>query len=184
MKIHAFTQYSTVNGPGERMVIHFQGCKFQCAGCFNPETHSLDNGLEMSVEDIKSLIPSDIDGITISGGEPFLQQSDLLTLTVELRKLGLPIIIFSGFYHHEIIKLKYGQAILNEIDVLIDGRFVENKISQEGLHGSNNQTMHFFTDQYCEEDFKNRDTEVTFLDSGLLTITGFPNESLLNVFKS
>ncbi|MBY3621197.1 radical SAM protein [Acinetobacter sp. CUI P1] len=184
MKIHSITQFSSVNGPGERTVIHFQGCRFQCPGCFNPETHSLESGTEMTLEEIIDTIPFNIDGVTISGGEPFLQQKDLFELVDLLFKQNIPIIIFSGYYRKEIEKLKYGHEILSKIDALIDGRFEENIISHTGLHGSDNQTVHLLSNRYAIEDFHIRDIEFIFDETGKVSITGFPNDDLLSALVS
>lgn len=74
-----------VNGPGERDIIWFQGCNLGCLGCFNPETWNFEGGEHYSVGDILDFIKSP--GLTISGGEPFLQADELYSL---LRELDLP----------------------------------------------------------------------------------------------
>jgi anaerobic ribonucleoside-triphosphate reductase activating protein len=183
MKIHGITTYSQVNGPGVRTVIHFQGCKFQCPGCFNPETHSLAGGAEMTLEQVLDKIPPDIEGVTISGGEPFLQQEALLKLVTILQELNYSVVIFSGFYRSEIEGLKLGKQILSHIDVLIDGRFEENMVSSQGMHGSDNQNIHLFSDRYKVEDFEKREVELSFDVSGSTRITGFPSSDLLQLIK-
>lgn len=179
MKIHAFNEYSHVNGPGVRSVIHFQGCKFNCPGCFNPETHSVNAGMELSVQDIIGMLPKDIDGVTISGGEPFLQQEDLLQLVQAMRELGYSIIIFTGYYLNEIVKLKYGKEVLKYVDAIIDGRFDQASVSSSGLHGSDNQSVHLLTDRYAQNDFESRDVELIFDFSGNIRVTGFPTSDFL-----
>lgn len=183
MKIHSITPYSYVNGPGKRTVIHFQGCHLNCPNCFNRETHSFNDGLSFSIEEIIKKIPKDIEGITISGGEPFLQSKELLALIKKLSKLTKSIIVFSGFYLKEIKKIKEGKEILNFIDVLIDGRFETEKISNNNLKGSENQTIHFLSSKHTEKEFQERNTEITFDTNGNIHITGFPEENLLNILK-
>ncbi|WP_164684848.1 4Fe-4S single cluster domain-containing protein [Brevibacillus reuszeri] len=183
VRIHGFTPYSKVNGPGERSVLHLQGCRFACPGCFNPETHSLDAGQVVSVDTILSWIPIEVGGVTISGGEPFLQQEALLELVRKLRLQGKSLIIFSGFYHREIMRLRHGVEILSYVDALIDGRFDQEKMSVYSLHGSDNQRVHLFTDRYNLCDFQDRDIEITFDLVGNVSITGFPTESILKQFK-
>jgi anaerobic ribonucleoside-triphosphate reductase activating protein len=179
LRIHALNEYSLVNGPGVRSVIHFQGCKFACPGCFNPETHSMSGGFEITVDEVINKIPTDIDGVTISGGEPFLQQEALLELVKRIRTLGHSIVIFSGFYMYEIQNLKHGPEILKYVDALIDGRFDQSVMSVDGLHGSDNQTIHLLTDRYSKEDFVKREVEFTFDMDGNVRITGFPSMDLL-----
>lgn len=183
MRIAGITYNSTVNGPGERTVIHFQGCKFNCVGCFNSDTHDLYGGIEIDWSDLIRQIPINPTGITISGGEPFLQQEELLRFVEFLSAFGYDIVVFSGFYKHEILKLKLGKEILKHIDVLIDGRFDESLVTRGWLHGSDNQTIHLITDRYALEDFKKRDVEFTFNEKGEVSITGFPTNELLNEVK-
>ncbi|OMF66832.1 4Fe-4S single cluster domain-containing protein [Paenibacillus glucanolyticus] len=184
IKIHEITPFSEVNGPGVRTVIHFQGCKFQCPGCFNPTTHSLDGGMSMSLSEIICSIPDSVSDITISGGEPFLQPKALLELTTRLKGLGYTIVVFSGFYMNEIRNLKYGNDILANIDVLIDGRFDSTAASFQGLHGSDNQTLHFISNKYSHTDFVSRDVEILISADGSTQITGFPTASLLANFNN
>lgn len=182
-RIHSITPYSVVNGPGNRSVVHFQGCTLNCPGCFNKDTHDLSIGRSMTVEEIIIEIPSDVDGVTISGGEPFLQQQFLLELVKNLKDRNHTIVIFSGFYLHEIKKMKTGIQVLDYIDALIDGRFEENQLADDGLHGSDNQNIHLFTDLYKEIDFDHRDTEIWLDENGNIQITGFPSIDFLNKIK-
>ncbi|WP_044647682.1 4Fe-4S single cluster domain-containing protein [Paenibacillus terrae] len=178
MRIHSFTPSTYVNGPGKRAMIHFQGCTLNCPGCFNTYTHSNDNGREMSLDEILSLLPSDIDGVTISGGEPFLQPSSLLQLVQALKQMDLSIVVFTGFYRKEISKINYGPHILHYIDALIDGRFNEEQIATTGLRGSSNQTIHLLTKRHIAAEFEERNIEVTINAEGNLTMTGFPSTDL------
>lgn len=181
--IHAITPMSVANGPGSRFVVHFQGCTLQCPGCFNPSTHAMEAGQQLSVVDIIRQIPPEINGVTISGGEPFLQTRFLLELTTQLRLLGYSIVVFSGFYISEIKKMTVGSNILAQIDTLVDGRFDDTAMATMGLHGSNNQTIHLLTDRYTIDDFTMRNTEIWIDPSGVIQITGFPNKSLLSKIK-
>lgn len=178
MRIHSFTPSTFVNGPGNRAMIHFQGCTLACPGCFNTSTHSKDGGEEVSVSDLISRIPHSVDGVTISGGEPFLQQEGLLELVVELRNRFDSIVVFSGFYLHEIQKTRLGQKILDYIDVLIDGRFEIDRIAEDGLRGSSNQKIHLLTGRHTPEEFQGRNVEITVDLEGKLILTGFPTSDL------
>ncbi|GAA0853978.1 4Fe-4S single cluster domain-containing protein [Paenibacillus glucanolyticus] len=178
MRIHSFTPSTLVNGPGNRAMIHFQGCTLNCPGCFNAFTHSMTGGMDLSVEDLLKLIPPEIEGVTISGGEPFLQSRSLLQLVEAIRQKNKSIVVFSGFYRHEISNMKYGPDILSHIDVLIDGRFEREDISESGIRGSNNQTIHLITDRYTIDQFQERNVEVTIDSKGAMSMTGFPSEKL------
>ena len=76
MKIAGILPCSFVNGDGARYVVFVQGCSHHCPGCHNPETWDFDGGTEMTVEDIATDYRKHrlLDGITLSGGDPFFQQ--------------------------------------------------------------------------------------------------------------
>ena len=96
--INDIEKYSSVNGPGLRTVIWVQGCSIHCKGCFNKDLWDKNGGKKMFVSDILKQIPKDVDGITISGGEPF-EQCIGLTKFIELFKKKFPkktVIIFIG----------------------------------------------------------------------------------------
>lgn len=178
MRIHSFTSSTFVNGPGNRAMIHTQGCMLACPGCFNTSTHSRQGGEEVSVPDLIKRIPADVDGVTISGGEPFLQPEGLLELVMELHKMVDSIVVFSGFYLHEIQKMPLGQKILEQIDVLIDGRFEIENLAQSGVRGSANQTIHLLTERHSREEFEERNVEIIIDQEGKLFMTGFPSEEI------
>ena len=97
--------FSSVNGPGYRYVIWVQGCKLNCKGCFNPETHSFDDASSIDIGVIANEINSNptIEGITISGGEPLDYTKELIEL-IKLINPTLTSIIFTGYTLKEIIK--------------------------------------------------------------------------------
>lgn len=180
--IHEITKQSKVNGPFNRTVIHFQGCTLNCPGCFNTSTHPMKNGIQHTVESLLKEIPKEQEHITISGGEPFLQASFLLDFVKACRENNYKIVVFSGFYKHEIEKMQEGKEVLKYIDVLIDGRFEENKQTND-LKGSNNQTVHLLTDVYTAKQFQKHQVEILIGPNGELRMTGFPTGNLINSIK-
>ena len=120
---------SIVDGPGIRYALFVQGCPRNCPGCQNPQTHSLDGGIETTVERILSEIDSNplLDGVTFSGGEPFMQPEPLLELARECRIRDLNIIIYTGYLWEELIASKNDawKSLLAETDVLVDGPYVQ-----------------------------------------------------------
>lgn len=78
-KIHSIQSLGTVDGPGIRFVVFFQGCNLRCGCCHNPDTWSSEGGTEISPEEIVSKAEryksyfGNNGGITLSGGEPLLQ---------------------------------------------------------------------------------------------------------------
>ena len=96
---------SIVDGPGLRMVIWTQGCMHNCIGCHNPQTHSLCGGYEVDTKDIINTI-KDLKlqkGITLSGGEPFLQAEALEEIAKEAKKYKLDVWSYTGFTFEELL---------------------------------------------------------------------------------
>jgi anaerobic ribonucleoside-triphosphate reductase activating protein len=127
------TSYSTVNGPGYRYVLWVQGCKLNCKGCFNPETHSYNVATTMDIKNIASEINSNplIDGITISGGEPLDYSIELIAL-LKLIKQSLTTIIFTGYTIKEIAKDSVKLELVKNVDLVLSGRF-NNKLEHPYL---------------------------------------------------
>ena len=170
---------SKVNGPGLRFVLWTQGCLKGCKNCFNPETWSTDLYKELSPTQIFELIKNfeDIDGITISGGDPFEQEDDLLALLFLLSgenyKSG--VIVFSGYTKEQIEAHPIRKKCLEYMDVLIDGLYVDELKTLNDLRGSSNQRFYFFSQKIKEEELKfDHEIEISHLESDII-ITGFPH---------
>ena len=137
---------SIVDGPGIRYTIFTQGCLHNCPGCHNPQTHPLNDGYYKDTDEIIKLIRLNplTSGLTISGGEPFLQVEPVLDLVLKAKQINQNIIIYTGFTFEELKNLNNENIlkIFNNIDLLIDGRFDINKRSLELLfRGSSNQRI-------------------------------------------
>lgn len=136
-------------GIGERIVLFTMGCKRYCKNCSNPELWETRKENDYDIKKILCYIDSilkvkKVDGITITGGEPFLQAQELYMLVAELKKRNLEILIFSGFLIEELQKQKVENNILKMIDILIDGAYEADKNDKKSaLRGSLNQTIHF-----------------------------------------
>lgn len=184
LNIHAVLPLSRVNGPGSRMVIFFQGCSRGCPGCFNPDTHILENRQTLTVEDIFSKYHSTaIDGISVSGGEPFLQPDGLTSLLKTAREnFELNTVVYTGFTYEEILAMPYLCNSLEYIDVLIDGAYEDEKKENSLLaRGSTNQRFHFLTDRYDLSDFHMPGkVEVIIGRDGMIRETGFSRIAILN----
>ena len=128
-RIHSVESFCTVDGPGIRYIVFFQGCPLKCKFCHNRDTWNMTDGKEMTVSelitDIKKYIPfmqSSGGGVTISGGEPTLQMDFLLSLLKELKKLNIHVSLdTSGFVHinsnmEEI--LKYVDLVLLDLKTI------------------------------------------------------------------
>ncbi len=139
-------------GPFDRCCIWFQGCNLNCRGCCNKDLQELVPRhivtLEKLVEIVKDAKKNfNIEGVTLSGGEPSLQQG-LIEFNKAIRELGLGIIMFSGKNVNCLDK-----ALVDSVDLLIDGPFIENQIDESRLLlGSKNKKLIFITDRYKDEE--------------------------------
>ena len=148
IKIAGIIKESIVDGPGIRLVVFTQGCVHNCIGCHNPETHSFTGGYYIEIEDIVEMVKKNplLDGITLSGGDPFLQAKDCAILANTIKNMGLNVITYTGYTFEEIIKEmeinKSWKELLLTTDILVDGKFDINKKSLLlKFRGSKNQRI-------------------------------------------
>ena len=144
LRISGIVNDSIVDGPGIRLTIFTQGCLFNCPNCHNPQTHDLNGGYDQEISEIMALIEKNslLDGVTISGGEPFLQPKALLNLVKQIQSLSLSVMVYSGYTFEQLINDTAKRALLQEIDYLVDGLFIEELKSLELLYrGSSNQRL-------------------------------------------
>jgi anaerobic ribonucleoside-triphosphate reductase activating protein len=148
IRLAAILKESLVNGPGLRRVLFSQGCPHNCKGCFSPHTHSYTDGVLINMDDIIEDIRKNplLKGVTFSGGEPFEQADKFAYIAKEVKKMGLNIWCYTGYTFEYILenqhKRKGWSELLKYIDVLVDGKFEEDK-KEEGLkfRGSSNQRI-------------------------------------------
>ena len=171
---------SKVNGPGNRFVLWTQGCSKGCSECFNPETWSNNIFKEYSPRHILEIIKNfEVDGITISGGDPLEQEVELLELLFLLKEIKLPkgIILFTGFSRNEILENPIREKCLEYVDVLIDGRYEKNLKVDFSLRGSSNQEFYFFSNKISSDELVfDQEIEISCLEGDIM-LTGFPNIS-------
>ena len=176
LRLHASEPVSRANGPGLRAVVWFQGCTLGCPGCFNPGTHDQEVGMETDTAELAAewlRRQREIDGISISGGEPFQQPEALLDLLTRLDGSGLSRLVFSGYTLKEIEAQPLGLAILSHLDVLIAGRYVQSRHDGQGLLGSSNQRIHLLTPRHTLAEFGTIPrTEIILHADGSYTFTG------------
>ncbi len=177
LKIHAIESESRANGPGIRYTLWLQGCSMHCPGCFNPATHNPSAGVWMSipslVRDIRSNQPA-IEGITISGGEPLDQASELADLLLALKQgIPLPVLLFTGYTVEEISDDPEKVYVLNLVDAVICGPYQKEYAHQAGFPGSSNQQLLLITDAYTKNDFAVLPAaEITITPNGDLILSG------------
>jgi anaerobic ribonucleoside-triphosphate reductase activating protein len=151
MKIRLASEIQTdsiVDGEGIRTVVWTQGCKHNCPGCHNPETHCFDKGTLVELEDLKEQILSvkNQDGVTLSGGDPMFQPEASAEIAKFCQENGLNVWCYTGFKVEELLKTAETNAnlktLLQNIDVLVDGKFKqEEKSLNLYFKGSKNQRV-------------------------------------------
>ena len=133
-----------VDGPGFRTSIYCAGCNHQCPGCHNPQSWDFSGGKEMTVEQIMRIIEADpfTRGVTFSGGDPMYQAAGFAELARQIhRRTQKDIWCYTGFTFESLIHDDQ-RELLSELDVLVDGPFIE-KFSDPDLlfRGSYNQRI-------------------------------------------
>jgi anaerobic ribonucleoside-triphosphate reductase activating protein len=191
LNITGYVEESLANGPGgPRAVVWTQGCRHACPGCQNPDTWDTQKVVKLiSAEELakKILANPNHRGVTFSGGEPFLQARGLAQVSRIIRaERGLTTVCYSGFTYEELTGPKAADAseeFLREIDLLIDGRYVEALKSPDPKahiwRGSSNQRLIWLKPDFLkvERQFDENVTEVHVLPNGTIIFTGFGGQS-------
>ena len=137
-------------GPGDRIGIWLCGCSHRCKGCSNPELWQRQERYNISVENALRLVRSvsdsrRVDGFTITGGDPMEQPEALAVLLPELKKIAPDILVYTGYTMEQLRarKSEYVEQALQNISVLIDGSYIEERNNGCPLRGSDNQRVIF-----------------------------------------
>lgn len=146
-------------GPGERVCLWTQGCKKNCKGCISPEMQLQvgKNIEEASLGEVikQAALARQCRGLTISGGDPFEQEEALFALLKFVRPAFDDILVYTGYELSELLAGtagNEGKECLKYIDVLIDGRYIDEKNTRDCvLRGSSNQKIHFLNDSLRDE---------------------------------
>lgn len=146
-------------GPGLRTAIWTQGCLKRCSGCCNAEFLKIKPATIQTIEEIIERIEYNrtnynIEGITLLGGEPFIQAEGLSLVASGCKKMGLSVMVFTGYILADIVEKKFKGStdLLKYTDVLIDGEFEINQIEpRRNWVGSKNQRFHYLSTRYNEE---------------------------------
>ena len=138
-----------VLGPGKRVAIWLCGCPIKCDGCANPELWELDESKNIKIDVLLDLVQkivseNQVDGFTITGGEPFYQSKDLRVLLSALSQWSEDILVFTGYYYEQIA----GKESFDHIAVLIDGPYIKERNRGLTLRGSDNQTIRILDRRY------------------------------------
>lgn len=139
---------SLVNGPGMRRVFFAQGCKHNCQGCFNPDTHDFNGGQDKNMDELilDTIENPMIKGVTFSGGDPLEQAEEFAYMAKIFKEHGLDIWSYTGYTYEFILENQYNNPgwseFINNIDVLVDGKFEKDRaIGGLKFRGSSNQRI-------------------------------------------
>ena len=135
---------SIVDGPGLRAVLWTQGCAHHCKGCQNAQTWDFNGGGLVPIEMVKEAIDEleYQDGITFSGGDPIFQSEACLEIAKAAKENNLDIWCYTGFTFEDIINIPKFRKFLEYVDVLVDGKFIEEEKSLNlDFRGSRNQRI-------------------------------------------
>ncbi|MDR2117896.1 MAG: radical SAM protein [Planctomycetaceae bacterium] len=185
--------FCNVLGPGTRSVIWFHGCTRQCSGCIAETMNKIGEFESLTPQQLANWIKhnisieNSIEGVTLSGGEPFQQPlNELATFLMLLKQnTNLSVLCYTGYRYEELKEQKSAIPVLQYIDVLIDGEYRQNEDFGHRWRGSVNQQFHFLTKRYKNQEHEwnlavERQIEIELDINGKLQISGVPSKNFIN----
>lgn len=142
MRILDIIDGTIVDGPGLRTSIYFAGCAHKCPGCHNRQSWDFDGGREATIDELMAHVEENGFNVTLTGGDPLYQIDEILPLCGRLRDAGYTIWCYTGFTIEEIRASESLSRILDAVDVIVDGPYVEalRDLSLQ-FRGSSNQRI-------------------------------------------
>ena len=129
LRLYGTVQDSIVDGPGLRYAVFVQGCPHACPGCHNPDSQPAEGGEVHSVQEVLADIRQNplVQGVTLSGGEPFQQADACAELAEALKAEGYSVWTYTGGLFEDLMANggEGAQRLIRSTDVLVDGPFVE-----------------------------------------------------------
>lgn len=149
MKYSALFKNDLINGDGIRVSLFVSGCSHGCKGCYNESAWKYNYGNEYTSETentiLTELSKKHVSGLSLLGGDPLMPKNynTVLNLCKTIKKQypNKNIWLWSGYTLNE-IKNNHSNEILQYIDVLIDGKFVQELYKKMPLRGSTNQMIY------------------------------------------
>ena len=186
LNIAAMAARTRALGPGTRAAIWVQGCPLNCPGCLAPNWIPFVPAMQLTpAEILERLDLEGIRGMTFSGGEPIEQAAGLAALIhLARQKKDLDLICFTGYRYERLLKNPPNNgvpALLAQVDVLVDGPFIQSLNDSVGLRGSSNQRIIHLTSKLKEYDFESqrREVEIT-ITNGELAFIGIPTPGMIS----
>ena len=173
---------SRANGPELRAVIWVQGCPILCPGCHNQEMLPFERRFLVRPEELidKIVIASSaIEGITLTGGEPFAQPQAAALLLKTAKTKGLTTMVYSGYSYRHLLESDEAayREMLSSTDILVAGPFIQSLWGKFRWKGSANQRVLFLSNAYSPQEIESGNTideEVHIDGRGQSVKTGFP----------
>jgi anaerobic ribonucleoside-triphosphate reductase activating protein len=193
LRVAQVVPWTEAEGPGRRFALWFQGCPLRCPGCCNPEMLPFEGGTEVHLDAVVAQVEEaardhGVEGITLLGGEPMAHAAGAAALAREVRRLGLTVMVFSGYTLEEARQLPDPAAgeLLALTDILVDGPYLrEQPETRRRWIGSANQRIHFLSDRYRADDprWLLPNTLEIRLRGPELSVNGFPARSAVGLWK-
>lgn len=194
IKYAYFERRTTLLGPGNRFVLWVQGCKKCCKGCISPEMQALEGGFEISTDKLAEEIlrDSEIEGITISGGEPFLQAEELLDLVCKIKKerQNINVLIYTGYVYEDLYNSSVFHIVelLKKTDILIDGEYKDELNDDVAYRGSSNQRILLLNEKFKDiyelyYSTRSRKSEI-IIDKNRISLIGVPSKRTVELMKN
>lgn len=178
---------SLIYGPGKRFVIWLQGCSLACDGCWNKAMWSFSEKNLIHRKDLLEEIVgySEIDGITILGGEPLQQAENVFWLANVVREqTNLSVFLFTGYERYELERMGLLDHMLKMFDILVIGRYVEayRDTSKKWIGSANQEILYPKVSRCPRESLDGEQVEIVIERSGSVRVLGFPDPKLVSEF--
>lgn len=198
INVYNIQKQTELLGPLKRSVLWVQGCMRNCEGCIAKNSHDTAGNLVLSAGVLASWYANEIEteGITISGGEPFLQAeavAEMINLIKEKRP-GYGVIVYTGNNYEELLSRNDSsvKSLLDVTDILIDGEYIQELHDTRFAIGSSNQRILRLTEHYSENDVdkyyngeKKNNVRISIsIDSNSLSMTGVPSKDSLEAWNN
>lgn len=179
---------TTLLGPEKRFVIWVHGCCFDCPGCLAQNIRNSEYQIIETECLADQIIASGVEGLTVSGGEPFLQAKALAALIRQIRQsVDMGVIVYSGFTFEQLCENAEYRELLSATDILIDGPYIRELDDGRPYVGSSNQRVLYLSDRYLETGpvyygTGKRRAEIKMLKDRLVLV-GVPGPDTLEIWK-
>lgn len=144
LRILDIIEDTTVDGPGFRTSVYCAGCQHHCPGCHNPQSWDMQGGRDVALEEVlRTILDDPFADVTFSGGDPMYQAEAFTELARQIKAQSRKTIwCYTGFTFEQLVVNAKMRPLLEQLDVLVDGRFVEELRDEDLLYrGSSNQRL-------------------------------------------